>query len=194
MTIIIYSSKFGGCIQDTIRRRSAPKERKVCFHDTWSNVSWLQDWLEWTPPSWRQTSGRFRSPCANECSWTQKLRRPAWLLWNVFAKFVLWACTIASVAPQECKVSVGKATAIGFSKVQAVTKSSNLLVHFDSSKEIVLPCDATPYGLGAVISHVIDGVERPISCASRTLSSAEKGMFVNPWGWLKYSIETLASS
>jgi len=51
---------------------------------------------------------------------------------------------------------------------------SDLLVHFSLSKEVVLSCDASPDDLGAVISHVIDGMEQPIWCASCTLSQAEK--------------------
>ena len=51
--------------------------------------------------------------------------------------------------------------------------SSDLLAHYDPSKELVLSCDASPYGLGAVISHIVDGKQRSISYTSRTLSPAE---------------------
>lgn len=51
--------------------------------------------------------------------------------------------------------------------------SSDLLLHYHSSKELVLSCDALPYELGAVLSRVINGKERPVSYASRTLSPAE---------------------
>lgn len=51
---------------------------------------------------------------------------------------------------------------------------SDLLVHYNPSKELVPSCDASPYGLGAVLSYIINGQEKPISYASRTLSPAER--------------------
>ena len=54
------------------------------------------------------------------------------------------------------------------------TKSSDVLVQFDASKDLILAFDASPYGLGSVLSHKMeDGSERPIGYASRTLPPAE---------------------
>ena len=53
--------------------------------------------------------------------------------------------------------------------------NADLLVHFDASKKIILTCDASQYGIGAVMSHIMeDGTERPISFVSRTLAPDRK--------------------
>lgn len=48
-------------------------------------------------------------------------------------------------------------------------------MHFDPDRDVILSCDASPYGVGAVLSHQMeDGSEKPIGYVSCTLTSAEK--------------------
>lgn len=51
---------------------------------------------------------------------------------------------------------------------------NNVLTLYDPEKEIVVCADASPLGVGAILSHVVDGVERPVLFASSTLSPAEQ--------------------
>ena len=64
---------------------------------------------------------------------------------------------------KDCKWTWGKRQVEAFNQAKGTLNSSDLLVHYDPSKELVLSCDASPYGLGAVLSHIIDGKEKPIS-------------------------------
>ena len=53
--------------------------------------------------------------------------------------------------------------------------SGKLLTHYDPTLPMNMATDTSAYGVGAVISHVfLDGSERPIAFASRTLTTSEK--------------------
>ena len=55
--------------------------------------------------------------------------------------------------------------------------SDSVLVHFDPKRTVILACDASPYGIGAVLSHRMDdGTDQPIAFTSRTLAAAEKSI------------------
>lgn len=49
-----------------------------------------------------------------------------------------------------------------------------LLTHFDPSKLITVTCDASDDGIAGVLSHNIEGKERPVFFVSRRLSKAER--------------------
>ena len=62
-----------------------------------------------------------------------------------------------------------------FEKSKKLLVSSKLLTHFDSNLPLVLACDASQYGVGAMLAHRLpDGSKRPIGYVSRTLNTAER--------------------
>lgn len=62
-----------------------------------------------------------------------------------------------------------------FETTKSQLSSDRVLVHYDPDKPIILACDASPYGLGAVLSHKLEnGEEKPIAYTSRSLAPAEK--------------------
>ena len=71
--------------------------------------------------------------------------------------------------------SWGNSQQQAFNRAKKMLQSHSVLIHFDPSNEIVLSCDASPYGVGAVLAHVVsDGTEQPIAYYSRSLVPAEK--------------------
>ncbi|XP_051782565.1 uncharacterized protein K02A2.6-like [Erpetoichthys calabaricus] len=62
-----------------------------------------------------------------------------------------------------------------FQEAKLLLVSQDVLTHYHPELPLRLACDASPYGVGAVLSHVMpDGKEKPIAYASRTLSKAEQ--------------------
>ena len=62
-----------------------------------------------------------------------------------------------------------------FDRIKKLLCSSKLLVHYSASLPLIIDCDASQYGIGAVLSHKYpDNSERPIAYTSRTLTPAEK--------------------
>lgn len=62
-----------------------------------------------------------------------------------------------------------------FKEAKSLVTSDTVLTHYNPALPVRLACDASAYGIGAVISHVMnDGSERPIAFASRSLTKPEK--------------------
>ncbi|XP_062713385.1 uncharacterized protein K02A2.6-like [Aedes albopictus] len=69
-----------------------------------------------------------------------------------------------------------------FDSVKQEMQSDRFLVHYNPSLPLVLATDASPYGVGAVLSHVYaDGSERPISYASQTLNATQQAYKQVDW-------------
>ncbi|CAG2256061.1 unnamed protein product [Mytilus edulis] len=82
-------------------------------------------------------------------------------LHNLLRKDITWRWT------KECQEAIDK--------VKDLVTSDMIFTHFNPELPVTLACDASPYGLGAVISHRYpNGSDRPIAFASRSLAPAEK--------------------
>ena len=108
----------------------------------------------------------------------QELRSFLGLL-NYYSKFISNLATL--IHPLNCllqhdhKWKWTTECDLAFKQAKEVLSSSHVLVHYDASLPITLAGDASAYGIGVVISHVLpDGSEHPIVFASRTLSSSER--------------------
>ena len=72
-----------------------------------------------------------------------------------------------------------------FQRSKELLTSDSLLVHYNP---LVLSCDASNYGVGAVLSHTLpDGSERPVAYVSRTLNAVmrvlSKEVLPIPFWW-----------
>ena len=108
----------------------------------------------------------------------QELRSFLGLL-NYYGKFIPNLATL--IHPLNSLLQHGKPWAWtkdcsqAFQQAKEALSSSSVLVHYDPSLPITLAGDASAYGIGAVISHILpDGSEKPIAFASRSLSSSER--------------------
>ncbi|KAM7286060.1 uncharacterized protein ISCGN_032945 [Ixodes scapularis] len=62
-----------------------------------------------------------------------------------------------------------------FEKLKKLLSSDAVLVPYDPKRPLVLCCDASPVGVGAVLAHrADDGKKQPIAYASRTLGASER--------------------
>ena len=102
---------------------------------------------------------------------------------NYYRKFIPNMSTLASplnkLLAKDTPWCWSQECAKSFQDLKETLASSRVLAHYNPKLEVQLAADASPYGLGAVISHITeDGEERPIAYASRSLTPAEKNYSV----------------
>ena len=75
---------------------------------------------------------------------------------------------------------------LAFQQVKESLQTNHILVLYDPKNKLILTCDACQYGVGAVLSHIMpNGSEKPVACASRTLSATEKITAEKNYQWIK---------
>ena len=97
---------------------------------------------------------------------------------NFYRRFLPKAATLLEPLNKLLKAESiwnwGKAQEDAFNTSKRLLAESQALVHFDPTKPIVVAADSSSYGIGGVLYHKIDGVERPVCFISRTLSETER--------------------
>ena len=98
---------------------------------------------------------------------------------NYYGKFIPNLATTLSplylLLQKSTPWSWGSRQRCAFRDIKELLRSGRVLTHFDDGLPLILACDASPYGLGAVLSHRMpSGEEKPIGFASRTLTKAER--------------------
>ena len=96
---------------------------------------------------------------------------------SYYSKFLRGLATL--MKPLYALLKQGVRWTWGPDQVQAFTEgkrllsSAPLLAHFDSNLPVVLSCDASPVGVGCVLSQIHQTGERPVAFYSRSLSDSE---------------------
>ena len=98
---------------------------------------------------------------------------------NYYGKFLSQLLSTLSplyrLTQKNAKWNWGPEQQKAFEQAKTSLSSESLLEHYNPEKELILACDASPYGVGAVLSHHSEnGQERPIAYASRSLAPAER--------------------
>lgn len=99
---------------------------------------------------------------------------------NYYGKFIPNLATVLSplynLLKKDVKFIWSEKCDTAFKKIKDLLSSAPVLTHYNPEYELRLTTDASPYGIGCLISHILPNkVEKPIAYASRTLSAAEKG-------------------
>ncbi|CAI6350433.1 unnamed protein product [Macrosiphum euphorbiae] len=118
---------------------------------------------------------------------------------NYYVKFIPNLSTllgpIYNLLKKEVKFVWTKECREAFNKTKQAMASESLLVHYNPDLDVVLSCDASEYGIGAVLMHIFEnGEKRPVGYASRILTVAERKYSVIQkealavfWGVKKFS-------
>ena len=126
-------------------------------------------------PTWEKVQAITNAPVPKSVS-----ELKAFLgLMNYYGKFLPSIATVLhplySLLQKDTKWIWSAEQEKAFQASKDLLKSPKVLTHYDSKQDLILTCDASQYGIGAVLSHRFEkNQERPVAFASRTLSATEQ--------------------
>jgi len=140
-----------------------------------SGVSWPHHLSR----GWKPTSEKIRAIAAAPTPKDVSQLKSFLGLINYYSKFLPRLSHVLAplykLLQKTQKWTWGTAQAKAFQQAKEALTSSRVLAHYNPDLPVILDCDASPYGVGAVLSHQLEeGVTKPIAFASRSLSPAEK--------------------
>ena len=101
--------------------------------------------------------------------------RPAYLLQQFLPNMADMLAPLYTLLRKDIEWRWSKDEQKAFESSKSVLTTDTLLVHFNPDLPLILMCDPSSYGIGAVLAHRMpDDKERPIGYASRSLSKAER--------------------
>ncbi|XP_060538726.1 uncharacterized protein K02A2.6-like, partial [Pantherophis guttatus] len=100
-------------------------------------------------------------------------------LLNFYAIFLKQKATVAEplhrLLGKAASWKWGQEEEAAFWAIKGLLTSKSVLIQYSETLPIKLTCDASPYGVGAVLSHELpNGSEAPIAYFSKTMSGAER--------------------
>ena len=99
---------------------------------------------------------------------------------NYYGKFIPKLSTVSEPLNKLLRKTTGKfiwteEAERSWMDLKKLMTSTATLAHFNPKQTVILACDASSVGVGAVLAHQYpDGSERPIAFASKTLGAAER--------------------
>lgn len=110
-----------------------------------------------------------------ECFLASIVSRISELLLQVPAKPLCCATSFKCLVTEKTQWKWTEKCKQAFKETKRLITSDVVLAHFNPSVPIRLACDASPYEIGAVLSHKFpDSTKQPIALASRSLMAAER--------------------
>ena len=142
---------------------------EMCLYASGSGITVLPDLRERTATSCQQGDGNCRGPNTDKVSQLKSFLGQL----NYYGRFLPDLATLLAplyeLPESTRRWSWGKRQSRAFEQAKNELTIFSLLTHIDPKKPVLLSCDASPYGVGAVLSHRMkDGSEQPIAFVSRT--------------------------